>query len=91
MDDMIRVRIDGEKKAALNRIYDAKGTTVSEEVRKFLDEQLLAESDALERFDALMGDVDERLDAYAAPEPTIEDIVSYVDGIRAQRAQDTAA
>lgn len=91
MDDMIRVRIESEKKAALNRIYDAKGTTLSEEVRNFLDEQLLAESDVLGRFDALMDNVDERIDAYDAPEPTLEDIVSYVEGIRAQRAQDAAA
>lgn len=91
MDDMIRVRIAGEKKAALNKIYDAKGTTLSEEVRKFLDEQLLAESDVLDRFDALMDSVDEQLDAYGAPEPTVEDIVSFVDGIRAQRVHDAAA
>lgn len=91
MDDMIRVRISSEKKSALNKIYDAKGTTLSEEVRKFLDEQLLAESDALERFDALMDSVDEKLEAYGAPEPTLDDIVSYVDGIRAQRIKDAAA
>ena len=91
MDDMIRIRIDGEKKAALNKVYDAKGTTLSEEVRKFLDEQLLAESDPLERFDALMDSVDEQLDAYGAPEPTVEDIVSYVEEVRAQRSQDRAA
>ena len=91
MDDMIRVRIDSEKKSALNRIYDAKGTTLSEEVRKFLDDQLLAESDALDRFDALMDSVDEQLDAYGAPEPTVDDIVSYVDAIRSRRVQDVAA
>lgn len=91
MDDMIRIRIDGEKKAQLNRVYDAKGTTLSEEVRKFLDEQLLAESDALDRFDALMGSVDEQLDAYGAPEPTVEDIVAYVDELRANSVEDVAA
>ena len=91
MDDMIRIRIDSKKKAALNRVYDAKGTTLSEEVRKFLDDQLLAESDALDRFDALMDAVDEQLDAYGAPEPTVADLVSYVDRIRAQRIQSTAA
>lgn len=91
MDDMIRVRIDGRKKAALSRMYEAKGTTVSEEVRRFLDDQLLAESDVLDRFDAVMASADEQLEKYAAPEPTIDDIVSYVDRARAQRIQDFAA
>lgn len=91
MDDVIRVRIESEKKTALNRVFESKGTTISEEVRRFLDEQLLAESDALDRFDAIMASADERIDAYGAPEPTVDDIVSFVDRIREQRVRDTAA
>lgn len=39
-------------------------------------------------FDAIMESTDKKLAAYDAPEPTIDEIVTYVDTIRAQRASE---
>ena len=91
MTDSIRVRIEPEKKAALTRLYEARNTNISQEVRSFLDRELEATSDPLSRLDAIMESVDAKLEAYGAPEPTIQDIVAYVERVRVQRAKDAAA
>lgn len=90
-DEVIRIRIESSKKSLLNQLCEAKGTTISEEVRRFLDEQLLEEDDALKRFDAVMESADDQLDAYGAPEPELDDLVAYVNEIRAQRSRDAVA
>lgn len=91
MNEVVRVRIDADKKASLTRMYSAKQTTISEAVRRFLDEELERDKALLDRFDAVMQSADEQAASYGAPEPTIDDIVSYVDRMREQRAHDSAA
>lgn len=86
MTDSIRIRIEPDKKAALADAYRKRSTSISREVRAFLDRELEGLADPLDRFDAIMASADAKLDAYGAPEPTVEDIVSYVEGIRAERA-----
>jgi len=91
MTETIRIRIEPQKKAALTRMYEQRGTNLSQVVRSFLDDELASQSDPLSRFDAIMSSADKKLDAYGAPEPTVEDIVSYVESVRAARSADTAA
>lgn len=91
MTDVIRIRIEPEKKAALNRLYQAQGTNVSRVVRDFFDRELESSRDVLDQFDALMASADEKLATYGGPEPTIDDIVSYVERVREARARDSVA
>ena len=84
MTETIRVRIEPEKKATLTRLYKRRGISISQAVRQFFDSEL-------DRFDAIMASADKKLDAYAAPEPTVDDIVNYVESIRAERAKDAVA
>lgn len=91
MTDSIRIRIEPDKKAALADAYRKRSTSISREVRAFLDRELEGLADPLDRFDAIMASADAKLDAYGAPEPTVEDIVSYVEGIRAERARSAVA
>ena len=88
MTETIRVRIEPEKKATLTRLYKRRGISISQAVRQFFDSELETASDPLDRFDAIMASADKKLDAYAAPEPTVDDIVNYVESIRADRAKD---
>lgn len=89
MTETIRIRIEPEKKAALTRLYKQRGTNISQAARDFFDEQLEDMADPLDRFTAIMASVDAKLDAYDAPEPTVDDIVKYVESVRAKRAKDT--
>lgn len=91
MTDVIRVRIEPEKKAALTRLYESRGTNVSQAAREFFDSELESEGDPLVKFDALMEQVDAKLDSYGAPEPTIEDIVDYLEKVRSARVHDRVA
>ncbi len=91
LKETIRIRIEPEKKAALNRLYKKRGTTISQAARQFFDEELKNTSDPLERFDAIMESTAKKRDAYNAPEPTIDDIVEYVERIRKERAGDSFA
>ena len=83
--DVLRIRIEPEKKEMLARAYKKRGTSISREVRSFLDGELMSLSDPLDRFDSIMSSADAKADAYGAPEPTIEDIVSYVEKAREER------
>ncbi len=91
MTETIRIRIEPEKKAALTRLYQSRGMHISQAVRDFLDDELEAMGNPLDRFDAIMASVDERLKAYDGPEPTIDDIVAYVEKVRSARVCDSVA
>ena len=91
MTDSIRIRIEPQKKAALTRLYESRGTNVSQVVREFLDAELESSLDPLDRLDAIFASADEKLAAYNGPEPTVEDVTAYVDKIRAARARDSGA
>lgn len=88
MTETIRIRIEPEKKAALTRLYKQRGTNISQVAREFFDEQLEDMADPLDQFDAIMSSTDAKLDAYDAPEPTVDDIVKYVESVRAERTKD---
>lgn len=89
MTEMIRIRIEPEKKAALTRLYQSRGMHISQVVRDFLDDELEAMGNPLDRFDAIMESADKKLGAYNGPEPTIDDIVAYVERVRSARVCDS--
>ncbi|WP_172135157.1 hypothetical protein [Adlercreutzia sp. ZJ473] len=91
MTDVIRIRIEPEKKTALAELYRSRGTNLSQAARDFFDTELESAESPLDRFDAIMAAADEKLDAYEAPEPTIEDIVAYVEKVREVRSRDLVA
>ena len=64
MTETIYIRIEPEKKAALMRFYQARGTSISKAVRDFLYSELEAVANPLDRFDAIMASADEKLKAY---------------------------
>lgn len=86
--ETIRIRIEPEKKIALTKLYEERGTSLSGAVREFLDQELESQAQVLDRFDTLMGSADRKREAYGAPEPSIEDIVAYVERVREERSKD---
>lgn len=72
MTETIYIRIEPEKKAALMRFYQARGTSMSQAVRDFLDSELEAMDNPLDRFDAIMASADEKLKACNGPEQHIK-------------------
>jgi hypothetical protein len=86
MTETIRIRIEPEKKEKLTRIYQSRGTSISQAVRNFFDAELATQVDPISRLDAIFGSVDAKLDNYGAPEPSVQDIVDYVEGVREARA-----
>lgn len=91
LKETIRIRIEPEKKEALNRLYKKRGTTISQATRKFFDDELKNTLDPLERFDAIMKSAEKKRAAYNAPEPTVDDIVKYVEKVREERVNDAFA
>lgn len=91
MTDSIRIRIEPSKKIALTKMYQLQGKSISSAVRGFLDSELAMKGNPLDEFDAIINQVDEKLHAYGGPEPTVDDIVAYVERIREARAQDMVA
>lgn len=91
MTETIRIRIEPSKKAALSRLFEQRGTSISQATREFFDSELETAANPLDRLDAIMSSADAKLNAYEAPEPTIDDIVSFVESARAERSKDTAA
>lgn len=61
--EVLRIRIEPEKKLALNDLYAKRSTNISKEVRSFLDRELESMSNPLDRFDAIMASADAKLDA----------------------------
>lgn len=86
--ETIRVRIDPETKKALTKLYEAKGTTVSQAIRSFLAEELKETTSVVERFDALMASAHEKIDALDKPAPTLDEINTYIDKVRTERYED---
>lgn len=82
-------RIEPEKKKALEKIYESRGTTISSAVRDFLDSELESSADPSDRLNSIFAEADVKLEEYAAPEPTVDDLVSYVEHIRSERAADS--
>uniref|UniRef100_A0A7C9JCE6 Antitoxin n=1 Tax=Muribaculaceae bacterium Z82 TaxID=2304548 RepID=A0A7C9JCE6_9BACT len=91
MTEVIRIRIEPEKKAALTELFRGRGTNVSQAVRAYFDEELESSAHPLDRFNLIMASADEKLAGYEAPEPSIESIVSYVERVREARARDSVA
>lgn len=91
LTDMIRIRIEPEKKEALNRLYKSKGTSLSRATREFYNRELEAVEDPLARFDSIMAEADAKREAYAGPEPTIKDIVAYIERVREARSSVSVA
>ena len=90
MTDTVRIRIEPEKKRALEALYAQQGTTISQAVRSFFDDELASCANPLDRFDAIMASADEKVEAYGAPESTVDDIVSFVERVREERSCATA-
>ncbi len=86
--EVIRIRVEPEVKDALNSMYKAKGTTISQVVRSFLLDDLQKHSGAVDRFDAIMSSADQKVAASGTQTPSIESIVEYVDRIRTERMND---
>lgn len=91
MTEVIRIRIEPEKKVALTELFRERGMNVSQAVRAYFDEELESSAHPLDRFDLIMASADEKLTGYNAPEPSIESIVSYVERVREARAHDSVA
>ena len=89
--EVIRIRIEPEKKMALTELYRKRGSSVSQAARDFFDSELSSMASPLDRFDAIRAAADEKLAAYDAPEPSIDDIVAYVERVRESRARDRVA
>ena len=63
MTDTIRVRIEPEKKTLLTKLYEEKGTNLSQAIRDFLDKEIESQSDPLDRFNAIMASADKKREA----------------------------
>lgn len=83
--ETIRVRIEPDVKNSLTQLYKARGTTISQEVRTFLYEELAQNASALDRFDAIMASADAKLESAGEREVSIDDVVAYVDRVREER------
>ena len=79
-----------QKKALLTKLYEERGTNLSQAIRDFLDKEIESQSNSLDRFNVIMTSADKKREAYGAPEPTVQDIVDYVGKVRESR-QDTMA
>ena len=86
--DMIRVRISPEDKERLTRMYAARGTTISHEVRAFLLSELEKNQDPLAVLDGIAASARRKVQASGLPEPSVDDIVAYVERIRDERQGD---
>lgn len=86
--DVIRVRIDPQEKELLTRLYAARGTTISHEVRTFLRAELEYSSDPLAALDGIAASARRKALASATPEPSVQDIVAYIDRIREERVRE---
>jgi antitoxin component of RelBE/YafQ-DinJ toxin-antitoxin module len=85
--DSIRIRIDPQLKNDLQDFCDRRGTSISQEIRSLLSEKLKKQASALERFDALIANSEQKLNAAGLPEPTIDEINLYVIQVREQRCE----
>lgn len=85
-NDVVRVRIDSEMKARLMECYAAQGRTISDAVRGFLEHELEVFGDPLAELDALAESAVVKAASSGFPDPTVDDLVSYVDSVRAERA-----
>lgn len=85
-NDIVRVRMDSEMKARLMECYAAQGRTISDAVRGFLEHELEVFGDPLAELDALAESAAVKTASSGLPDPTVEDLVSYVESVRAERA-----
>ena len=89
--ETIRIRVDPDFKEAVTRMYQRRGTTVSQAVRTFLAGELSASADATDAFDAIMASADAKAKASGLGEPTIGEINDYIARARANRAAQSLA
>ncbi len=86
--EVIRVRVKPEDKARLTRLYAMRGTTLSQAVRTFLLSELDAEANALETLDRIADSAERKIEASGLPDPSVDDIVAYVEAAREKRMAD---
>jgi antitoxin component of RelBE/YafQ-DinJ toxin-antitoxin module len=88
--DTIRVRVTPEVKKAFATYCEKNGTTVSAEVRSFVESEAdgaasseehrkMSSKAALQQLDDLWARCDEKLEAAGFPEPSEEEICAYIE------------
>lgn len=85
--DTIRIRIEPQLKNSLQEYCARRGTTISQEIRDYLNKKLLDQASTLERFDALMLSAEKKLESSGLPAPTMDELNAYIKSIREQRIQ----
>lgn len=89
--DTLRIRVEPEFKRDVSRMYEQRGTTVSQAVRTFLAGELSAYRSSLDAFDAIMASADAKVAASGMREPSIEEINDYIARVRSERADASLA
>ncbi|MDR1087949.1 MAG: hypothetical protein LBL23_01540 [Coriobacteriales bacterium] len=88
--DTIRIRVEPEMKSEVLAHFARKGTTVSQAVRGFLSEELQIPQSRADRLDALAASAEQKLSASGLAEPTMSEILDYVEEVRQERKADMA-
>ena len=89
--ETLRIRVEPGFKESVTRMYQQRGTTVSQAVRSFLAGELAAHSSAADAFDAIMASADAKAASSGIGEPTIGEINDYIARVRAERADQSLA
>ena len=84
--DTLRIRVEPEFKREVSRMYEQRGTTVSQAVRSFLASELSVYKSSVDAFDAIMASADRKVAASGLREPTIDEINDYIARVRTERA-----
>ena len=85
--DTIRIRIEPALKRKLQKRCDESGITLSQLIRDFLTKEADRPVTTAQRFDAIMSSAQAKTGATGLPEPSIDDINSYIALIREERYQ----
>jgi antitoxin component of RelBE/YafQ-DinJ toxin-antitoxin module len=85
--DTIRIRLEPQLKNELQEYCAKKGTTISQEIRDFLNSKLQKQATALERFDVIMASAEQKLESSGLPEPTIDELNAYISHVRSERRE----
>lgn len=84
--ETIQFRVPVQMKEDFAERCERKGITVSEGARDVLEEYLYGPKSPVDELDAIFADADEKLEAAALPEPSIEEVNAYCAKVRSERA-----
>ncbi len=84
--EVVRIRVAPERKKRYMAMYEAQGITLSNAVRDFLDEELAHYEDPLMVLDEIAQSATQKTQASGLREPSVDELVAYVNNIRSERA-----